>query len=87
MEIYDSIQLKDMIRKLRLSKGALIDESVELKRKLDEAAAANANCKLNLNSLGVDDEIRQYEGDETIVLDKKFLIGTCSIVRICEYSI
>lgn len=72
-EVYDAVELRMMIKKLKARKSELLSESVGLKQQLNDLSLTYANARQNVNALGVDDEIRMFEGDDTVVLDKKFL--------------
>jgi len=73
MAVYDQLELKSMTRKLKSKKNELLAEQSLLQQQISELAATHAAAKQGVNALGVDDEIRMFEGDDTIVLDKKFL--------------
>lgn len=73
MAVYDQLELKAMTKKLKARMSELLAEQSSLQQQISELASTYASAKQNVNSLGVDDEIRMFEGDDTVVLDKKFL--------------
>lgn len=75
MAVYDQLELKMMTKKLKYRKNELLAEQTSLQQQISELSAIYASAKQGVNALGVDDEIRMFEGDDTIVLDKKFLVA------------
>lgn len=70
--VYDSLELKSMIKKLKMNKNELLSEQQSLQKELNILSSEYLIKKQNVISLEIDDEIKLFESDDTITLDKKF---------------